>query len=371
VSALSRVAVTATSLCLTFALALTQAAQIVFTADGPEPPSFSAVLVRGLPAWLLLGALAPFAAAVCRRWPLQLRLPAIARHAALGFVFALCHAVLLAAFRTTQRWPEQSFVEAVNSAIFYNLAADLVMYWVIAAIVQVIEDSRLLRQREAHALALSASLADARLDALRAQLQPHFLYNVLNTAAMLAREERGAETVSVLARLGDLLRYVLREGPGEVTLGEELDFLRRYLELEQLRFSDRLRVEVECEPALEQLRLPALLVQPLVENAVRHGIARRPGAGVIAIRARRLAGAAPARVEIEVCDDGPGVAEPRDGTRDGAREDGIGLRNTRDRLAQRYGDSASLTLTARPGGGTSAVITLPMPAADSARRGAA
>lgn len=347
----------ALSLALAFALALTQAAQVVFTADADSPLQFTAVLFRSLPAWLLLGALAPFAAAVCRRWPLELRLPAIARHAAFGVLFALVHAVLLAAFRTVQRWPDQTFSEAVRSAIFYNLAADVVIYWVIAAIVQVVEGSRLLRQREAHALALGASLAEARLDALRSQLQPHFLYNVLNTAAMLAREERGAETVAVLARLGDLLRYVLRDAPGEVTLGDELDFLRRYLELEQMRFSDRLRVDIACEPDLTPLPVPALLLQPLVENAVRHGIARRPGAGSISIHVRRRA--APEcpdradRVEIEVRDDGAGVPDKR--------EDGIGLRNTRDRLAQRYGDAASFSLTALPDGGTAAVITLLLP----------
>ncbi len=298
----------ALSLALAFALALTQAAQVVFTADADNPLQFTTVLLRGLPAWLLIGALAPFAAALCRRWPLELRLPAIARHVAFGVLFALVHAVILAAFRTLQRWPEQTFSEALRSAIFYNLAADVVIYWVIVSIVQVVEGARLLRVREAHALALSASLAEARLDALRAQLQPHFLYNVLNTAAMLAREERGAETVTVLARLGDLLRYVLREAPGEVSLGDELDFLRRYLELEQMRFSDRLRVDIACEPDLSPLPFPALLLQPLVENAVRHGIARRPGAGAISIRVRRLVEPGRAdRVEIEVCDDGAGV----------------------------------------------------------------
>ncbi len=348
VPALSRVAVAATSLSLAFVLALTEAAQITFTADGPRPVHFGAVLLLSLPSWLLVGVLAPVAAAACQRWRLELRPAAIARHTALGLGFALAHIVLLAAFKTTRDWPEQAFAKAVESAIFYNLAADVLCYWVIAAIVQVVEDGRRLRQQEADALALGASLAEARLDALRARLQPHFLYNVLNTAAMLAREQRGDEVVAVLARLGELLRYVLREGDGEAAFGDELEFLRRYLELERLRFADRLRVEIDCDPQLAPLRMPALLLQPLVENAVRHGIARRPGAGVISLRAERKGGL----VEIEVRDDGPGLAAER--------EDGIGLRNTRERLAQRYGGAASLELTTLPEGGTSALIRLPL-----------
>lgn len=370
VPALSRVAVAATSLSLAFALALTEAAQIVLTADGPRPLSFASVLARGLPTWLLLGALAPVAAAVCRRWRLELRAASLLRHAALAVGFAISHILLLAAFKTTGRWPELAFAEAVQSAVFYNLAADMLIYWVIAAIVQVVSDARRLRQQEADALALGASLAEARLDALRARLQPHFLYNVLNTAAMLAREQRGDETVTVLVRLSELLRYVLREGSGEAALGDELAFLRRYLELEQLRFADRLRVELSCEPALEALRVPALLLQPLVENAVRHGIARRPGAGSIEVRARRQDDA----VVIEVRDDGPGVAaepgakeEAKIGERSGeAAREGIGLRNTRERLTQRYGAAARLELMALPGGGTLARISLPATAPGAA-----
>lgn len=347
--ALSRVAVAAISLALAFALALTEAAQMVLTADGPRPLAFTAVLTRSLPAWLLVGALAPLAATLVRRFRLELRPRALALHFALALGFAASHILALAAVKTTRSWPELAFGEAVQSAVFYNLAVDLLIYWLVAGIVQGVYDARRLRQQEAAALALSASLAEARLDAMRAQLQPHFLYNVLNTASMLAREQRGEETVAVLARLGELLRYVLREGPGEVALGEELEFLRRYLELEQRRFADRLRVEVTCEPALEALRLPALLLQPLVENAIRHGIACKPGAGAIAISAARRG----EELVIEVRDDGAGLAALRPAE---AQREGIGLRNTRDRLAQRYGDRARLELLASEGGGTTARI---------------
>jgi hypothetical protein len=347
---LSRLAAIALALALAFALALTETAQVVFTYDGIQPISFGDVLVRGLPAWLLLGLLAPLVALVCRRWRLDLRAGAIARHAAMSLVFAGAHIVLLAAVKTGGRWPEMAFADAVRSAVFYNLVADVLIYWTIAGMVQVLDNSRRLRQREAEALALEASLAEARLDALRAQLEPHFLYNVLNTAAMLAREQRGEETVAVLARLAELLRHVLREGgPGETALGDEIVFLRSYLELERLRFAGRLEIEIDIDPALAGLRLPSLLLQPLVENAIRHGISQRPGAGKVSIRARRRGH----EIAIEVRDDGPGI-----GASQGSARDGIGLANTRDRLAQRYGEAARLDLESAPDGGTCARITV-------------
>src|SRR5262249_32131148 len=153
-----------------------------------------------------------------------------------------------------------------------------------------------------------------------------FLFNVLNSAAMLARRGQTAGVVAVLARLGDLLRYVLREdASGEATLREELDFLRGYLALEQIRFADRLDVSLEGDPSLAPLRVPSLLLQPLVENAVRHGIACRPGAGRIEICARREG----PRLELEVRDDGPGPSPQPP-----FLAAGIGIRNTRERLAQ-------------------------------------
>jgi two-component system, LytTR family, sensor kinase len=351
VPVLSRLAAVALSLAVAFALALTQTAQVVFTYDGDSTRSvsFAAVLARSLPAWLLLGLLAPPAAMVCRRWRLEPRPAAIARHAAVSLIFAGAHIVLLAAIKAGQA-PAVAFADAVRSAIFYNLVGDVLIYWAIAGIVQALGDARRLRRHAADALVLEASLTEARLDALRAQLEPHFIYNVLNTAAMAAREQRGEETVAMLARLGELLRHVLREGNGVTTLGDEVEFLRRYLELERLRFADRLEVEIAIDPSLLEIQVPSLLLQPLVENAIRHGIARRPGAGRISIRARRR----DERVEIEVRDDGVGLdADPE------PAGDGIGLANTRDRLTQRYGGEARLELEPVAGGGACARITIP------------
>ncbi|HZW87910.1 MAG TPA: histidine kinase [Myxococcaceae bacterium] len=314
---------------------------------GRDP--FGYRFVHMLPPWLIAALLVPAVVVVVRRWPLQLRIRSVLLHGAMSVAFALAHFTLLASFHAVV-WPsprgfgETVWLFVVNYFVFYVL-----LYWALAWGIQAVESARAMRRKDELALRLQAQLADARLAALRSQLNPHFLFNVLNTASMLARDGRTDEVVDVLARLGDLLRYVLSGGAsGDSTLGDELEFLRGYLALEQVRFVDRLEVQVDADPALEDLRIPSLLLQPLVENAIRHGISGRPGAGRIEIRARRDG----AQLLLEVRDDGVGLpARPREG--------GIGVLNTRARLAERYGPSAELALRPMPGGGTSAEVRLP------------
>ncbi|HEY1333392.1 MAG TPA: histidine kinase [Myxococcaceae bacterium] len=302
-----------------------------------------------LPPWIIAALLVPAVVLVVRRWPLQARIRSVLLHAAMSVAFALAHFTLLALFHAVV-WPshrgfgETVWLFVVNYFVFYVL-----MYWAVAWAIQAMESARAGRRKDELALRLQAQLAEARLAALRSQLNPHFLFNVLNTASMLARDGRTEEVVDVLARLGDLLRYVLRGGAsGDSALGDELEFLRGYLALEQVRFADRLEIQVEADPALAEVRIPSLLLQPLVENAIRHGISGRPGAGRIEIRARREG----PQLLLEVRDDGAGLpVVPREG--------GIGVRNTRARLAERYGGEAELALQPMPGGGTSAVVRLP------------
>jgi two-component system, LytTR family, sensor kinase len=313
---------------------------------GRDPFGFR--LVHMLPPWLIVAALVPAIGAFVRRRPLAFRWWAFLSHGFAAALFAVVHMTLLAAFDSF-RAGARPMATTLRGLLGFHFVFDVLLYFAIAGAVQAILSARALRKREADALKLQASLAEARLAALRSQLNPHFLFNVLNTAAMLAREGKNDDTVAVLARLSELLRYVLREGrSGTATLGDELQFLRGYLELEQVRFADRLQVRFDTDPGLEPVRLPSLLLQPLVENAVRHGIARRPGAGRIEIRVRRDG----SKIRLEVCDDGPGLAP-------GAAEKGIGVRTTRERLLHRYGAEAALVLGAAPDGGTSAVVTLP------------
>jgi hypothetical protein len=188
---------------------------------------------------------------------------------------------------------------------------------------------------------------EARIAALRWQIQPHFLFNALNAVSTLIAERRNEEAARMLAQIGDLLRVTLEDPGVLIPLREEIDFARRYLEIETVRLGDRLRTRFEVEPAALDAQVPSLILQPLIENAVRYAIAPREEGGQIAVsaavRGRTL--------ELRVEDDGPGL--------DGALER-VGLRNTRERLCALYGDRQRFQLGGRSGGGTSAAIELPL-----------
>ena len=217
---------------------------------------------------------------------------------------------------------------------------------------------RRLRERDTQALQLEARLAEARLQALSSQLHPHFLFNTLTAVSVLVhRDPAGAD--AMLTRLADLLRATLRQGPHEITLGEELALLDRYLGIMRIRYGPRLAVRVEAPAELRDAMVPAFVLQPLAENALEHGVARRAGPGSVTVRAA----AAGDRLRLEVVDDGPGLAAHRDA--DGVDDGGIGLSNTRRRLAELYGERQRLALEQVPGVGTRALVELPL------RRGAA
>ncbi|HKC48408.1 MAG TPA: histidine kinase [Gemmatimonadales bacterium] len=207
------------------------------------------------------------------------------------------------------------------------------------------------RERETQAARLSAQLAEARLGALRMQLQPHFLFNSLNAIAVTVRDRDTQTATRLLEQLGDVLRRVMRaDRPPEVTLAEELEFVRQYLAIEEVRFSDRLRPIFEIDPSLERAAVPEFVLQPLVENALRHGLARRVTATLLKIAARREGD----ELVLAVTDDGPGPDEPP-----AAVTSGVGLMNLRERLASLYGVRARLELAATPGGGAIATVRLP------------
>jgi two-component system, LytTR family, sensor kinase len=196
---------------------------------------------------------------------------------------------------------------------------------------------------------LQTQLARAELVALRANLQPHFLFNALHAVGALvrARDQEGA--IHVITELGDLLRAVLRrDAPEEVPLAEELAFIERYLSIEQVRFRDRLRVQWNVAPDVQRAVVPRLLLQPLAENAIRHGIGRSSTAGLVVIAAARRGD----WLEVDVTDDGPGPSDNGD-------NGGLGLATTRARLRHAYGPLAVVTLTRGPDGGTIARARLP------------
>lgn len=195
---------------------------------------------------------------------------------------------------------------------------------------------------------LQAQLAHARLEALRMQINPHFLFNTLHAvSALVERDPAGVRRM--IARLSELLRYTLDTAAGdEVPMGRELEFVRRYVEIMNVRFQGKLDFAENVEPNLETARVPSLILQPLVENALKHGVSSTRGGGHVTLSARREG----ERLVISISDDGPGPAET-------APEPGIGLANTRERLRQMYGDGADVSLRAAPEGGTVAEVVLP------------
>jgi len=206
------------------------------------------------------------------------------------------------------------------------------------------------RARERETALLQTQLAEAKLSALHAQLNPHFLFNTLNAVSSLVeRDPRGVRRM--IARLSELLRYTLDAGTEhEVVLSQELSFLDRYLEIMQIRFQDKLEIDIQIGDAARDALVPSLILQPLVENAVKHGVDKIAGPGKIAIRARREVD----QLVLTVSDNGPGPS--RIAKLDDA---GVGLANTRQRLEQLYGSAQSLTLAEAPDGGTIARILIP------------
>lgn len=240
---------------------------------------------------------------------------------------------------------------AIAAKSFYGRnIIDMAFYWGVIAFGYSLEIHERYKSEELKSAQLEARLVETELKALREQLRPHFLFNTMNTIAVLVREKKNDAAVTLLAQLSSLLRMSLDTGrTHEVTLREEMNFLERYIEIQKARFSDRLSVSVEIEPAALEARIPNLLLQPLVENAILHGVAAKSGPGKVQVKGRIEGG----NLHLHVCDDGPGFAVG------GATREGIGLANTRERIAKIYGVHGQIRLKSEPGCGVAVEIVLP------------
>ena len=282
----------------------------------------------------------------------------IAFHAAASVVISALHCVVAAGFKLwvfhlsgqldhTDRM--LSYPSLVTWHLLYAFEWEVLLYWGILAANHAIRASRELRRRELYEARLEARLVEARLESLQRQLHPHFVFNTLNALTnLLHRDPSRAE--SMLVRLGDLLRAVFRsQAQQEVPLGRELSLLQHYMEIQRVRFGGTLTCEIDVPAAAQSALVPVLVLQPLVENAVRHGFAGR-GGGVIHVAARRIGD----RLELTVSDNGCGIAASP-----GGMQEGVGLSNTRARLEHLYPGRNDVRISTPASGGFVVVVGLP------------
>jgi two-component system LytT family sensor kinase len=300
-----------------------------------------------------VGALYPAVAYIAGRYPFTrhnwIRVAAL--HCLLIIPFSLLHTSGLAASRTAVYWlkdvPYRFGGDDLAQQVLYEFYEDITTYWTLVAVALAFDYYRKYRDRE-------LQLTQAQLQNLRGQLQPHFLFNTLNMISSRMYEDPG-EADRMIARLSDLLRFSLKSSEEqEVPLRVELEMLDLYLEIMRARFQDSIRVCVEVDREAQNAMVPTLLLQPIVENAFRHGIAAKTGGGCIEIRAAVSNGA----VRLTVSDNGPGIEIPTER----AMEKGFGLSSTARRLEQLYGNEHRLELRNRSGsagGGLEVVIEIP------------
>ncbi|HEX6048488.1 MAG TPA: sensor histidine kinase, partial [Gemmatimonadaceae bacterium] len=291
-------------------------------------------------------------------------------HTAVAVVLSVGHIIVFGAAYYAAVGPTSwgpTMAQQINVFMTRHLATDIIIYGGAISVYYAVEYFTRFRrlalaaaQMESRAARLQLSLAEARIHALRMELNPHFLFNALNAVAGLVRRREHDGAIDMLARLSDLLRTTLdRDMPAEIPLADELIYLGRFLDIELVRFGDRLRVSWDIDPDVRTALVPPLILQPLVENALRHGIARRPGPASLRVAARRSG----LHLELVVRDSGDGLG-PNDGT---VTREGIGLSNTRARLAELYGDgAATLDVADAPGGGVRARVLVPFHTAQQA-----
>ncbi len=331
--------------------------------QGWEPATVRDLIFEG-GDWFLYAFLTPGVFAVSKRWPLTR--PNLVRRVLTHLLFSVLFCVAWATcgqllrlvlmfifapeiYQTAPQFWRQFGVEWL-SWIFTTLPFGAAVYLCVVGIEHATRYFIEAREREVQVARLSEQLSSARFAALQAQLNPHFLFNTLNTIAVLVRDNDREGAVRIVEHLSEVLRRTLTlHRANEVTLGEELELVREYVAIEHARFSDRLRPEFRIPDSHLSATFPSFALQHLVENAIRHGIAKHPDAGLLVVTAERAGDV----LEVTVINDGvsidPNIAPPQ----------GHGIENTRERLRALYGDKASLEVAPRPEGGTIATLRVP------------
>ncbi|MDQ3255425.1 MAG: histidine kinase [Acidobacteriota bacterium] len=332
------------------------AAQLYFVLLSTKyPVSFPRALLWQLCAAYLIAVVAPVVLWLCRRYPfershwLRRLLIHVVAGSVIGFALALGHVALDMYFG---RYLSTSFNNLFRLS-FGLLDRELLFYWFIVLSNHAFNYYQRFEREELRAERLRSQLAQSQLQALKMQLHPHFLFNTLNSISELIYKNPDAAE-QMVTQLSDMLRLSLdKVGVQEISLKQELEFLKKYLDIEQSRFAERLRVSIDIQPDALDAYVPNMILQPLVENAVRHGIAPRSEGGCIAISARRDNG----MLRMEVTDDGRGLPENMDHIY--SRGNGVGLANTQARLEHLYGVTHRFKLSSTPGHGLTVSMSIP------------
>jgi two-component system, LytTR family, sensor kinase len=337
---------------------LTGAVAVLFFPVAPEVRAYIGRFAAAfMVSWWIWAAITPVMRVALSRVPFERPWP---RAVAVHGLLAIFGAFLFALWATWVLWlsrpptlPPEPYSAGLRRFIVGHMGLGVAVYAAVVAVIAAREERAARQRRELDTARLEADLAQAQLRALQMQLQPHFLFNTLHSIAMLTDSEPAvAERMAV--KLADLLRETLRlRDVPELTLREELDLLRAYLEIEETRFAERLGVTIAVSDDLLDVLVPSFLLQPVVENAVRHGVSDRVEGGCVWVTAARDGDGDALLLTVE--DDGPGFSV------DALATGGLGLSATRDRLSLRYGAAASLRCEARAGGsGSRVAIRIPM-----------
>jgi two-component system LytT family sensor kinase len=327
-----------------------------------QPVAWKYVFVGWMAGMYVCAALTPAVLWLGNRWPVERKVFSAGLHLVFSAVFSVLATVievpvllLLGVFPAAT---PPTVATGIRLFLSYGIQGGVLRYWAVIALQAVYRSQKNAKSREREAFELrvqtselAKQLATAQLSALKMQLQPHFLFNTLGAIIVLIQQQKTAQAEVMVARLGDLLRLTLEDVEAqEVPLWRELEFLRLYLSIEQVRFEDRLKINIASTPALSDVLVPHMVLQPIVENAVRHGLGQSEEAVTIEVEASSANGS----LALVVSDDGPGLEAPKPGL------SGIGLANTRTRLARLYGDNASLDVEPAAGRGVRVTITLPI-----------
>jgi signal transduction histidine kinase len=312
------------------------------------------VLASNVIYWAVFAALMPAVFYLAERVRLddRFRMSRITLHCLFGLVFSVAHVSIWLVLTVLLPSFSDHRVRFVTTIRDYA-AAEFLSYWAIVVAFYALHYYHEAQQRQRAAAELQTTLAEARLEVLRSRMNPHFLFNTLNSISTLALKGDNDATVEMLSRLSELLRVSLDDrSPHEVSLSRELEFLDRYLAIQRVRFADRLTVCQRIGHDTENALVPSMILQPLAENAIRHGIDAHCGAGVITIESERLNGT----LQLRVSDSGPGF--PVEGTQPLGRL-GVGLSNTHARLEQLYGAHQQIVFGRSDQGGGTVTVTIP------------